>query len=133
MLLKDLLEPQKNKNKKIYEYMTLVSKNKYIDKLNDIINERNNTCRSTIKMKSADVKSNTHINSSKGIMMKILNLKLVMLIEYQNIKTFLLKAMFQICLKKFLLLQKFKILFRGHVICNLNREEIVGMFYEKEL
>ena len=67
LLLKDLLEPRKNKNKTIYEYMTLVSKNKYIGKLNDIINERNNTCRSTIKMKSADVKSNTHINSSKGI------------------------------------------------------------------
>ena len=36
--------------------------------------------------------------------------------EYQNIKTFLQKAMFQIGLKKFLLLQKLKILFRGHML-----------------
>ena len=36
----------------------------------------------------------------KKIMMKILNLKLVMLLEYQNIKIFLQKNMFQIDLKK---------------------------------
>ena len=36
--------------------------------------------------------------------------------EFQNIKTFLQKAMFQIGLKKFLLLQKLKILFRGHML-----------------
>ena len=41
----------------------------------------------------------------KKLMMKILNLKLVILLEYKNIKTFLQKAMFQIGLKKFLLLQ----------------------------
>ena len=29
--------------KKIYKYMTLISKNKYIDKLADIVNEYNNT------------------------------------------------------------------------------------------
>ena len=38
--------------------------------------------------------------------MKILNLKLVILLEYQNIKTFLQKSMFQIGLKKFLGLKK---------------------------
>ena len=49
-------------------------------------------------------------------MMKILNLKLVILLEYQNIKTFLQKAMFQIGLKKLLLLQKLKALCRGHIL-----------------
>ena len=38
----------------------------------------------------------------KKLMIKILNLKLVILLEYQNIKTFLKKTMFQIGLKKFL-------------------------------
>ena len=41
--------------------------------------------------------------------------------EYQNIKTFLQKVMFQIGL------------FCGRVISDLKGEEIVGMFYEKEL
>ena len=49
-------------------------------------------------------------------MMKMLNLKLVMLLESQNTKTILQKAMFQIDLKKLLLLQKFKILLRVHIL-----------------
>ena len=47
--------------------MTLISKNIYIDKLDDIVNKYNNTCHSTIKMKPVDVKSNTYIDSSKEI------------------------------------------------------------------
>ena len=38
------------------------------------------------------------------------------MLEYQIIKTFLQNAMFQIGLKEFLLLQKLKILFRGHML-----------------
>ena len=46
----------------------------------------------------------------------MLNLKLVMLLESQNTKTILQKALFQIDLKKLLLLQKFKILLRVHIL-----------------
>ena len=49
----------------IHKYVNSVSKNVDIDKLDDIVNEYNNTYHSTIKMKPADVKSNTYINSSK--------------------------------------------------------------------
>ena len=42
---------------KIYKYMTSVSKNIYIDKLDYIVNKNNNTYHSTIKMKPVDVKS----------------------------------------------------------------------------
>ena len=45
--------------------MTSVSKNVYIDKLDDIVNKYNNTYHSTIKVKPVDVKSNTYIDSSK--------------------------------------------------------------------
>ena len=38
------------------------SKNVFIDKLNNIVNEYDNTYRSTIKMKPADVKSRTYID-----------------------------------------------------------------------
>ena len=50
---------------KIDTYITLVSKNVYIDKLDDTVNKYNNTYRSTVKMKPVDVKSNICINSSK--------------------------------------------------------------------
>ena len=47
---------------KIYKYMTAISKNVYIDKLDDIVNEYNNTYHRTIKMKPVDVKNNTYID-----------------------------------------------------------------------
>ena len=85
--------------------MTSISKNVYIDKLDDIVNKYNNTYHSTIKLKPADVNSNTYFNSNKELLINILNLKLVILLEYQNIKTFLQKAMIQIGLRKFLWLK----------------------------
>ena len=48
---------------KIYKYMTSISKNVYIDKLDDIVN----TYRRTIKMKPVDVKPSTNIDSSKEL------------------------------------------------------------------
>ena len=47
--------------------MTSVSKNVYIDKLDDIVNEYNNTHHRTIKMKRIDVKDNTRINNDKEV------------------------------------------------------------------
>ena len=52
---------------KIYKYMTSISKNVYIDKLDDIVDEHNNTYHTTIKMKPINVKDNTYINTSKEI------------------------------------------------------------------
>ena len=43
--------------------MTSISKNVYIDKLDDISDEYNNTYHRTIKMEPVDVKDNTYINS----------------------------------------------------------------------
>ena len=70
--------------------MTSISKNVYIDKLDDIVNKCNNTYHRTIKMKPVDAKSNTYIDSSteKIKMIKILNLTFVILLEYQNTKIF---------------------------------------------
>ena len=55
--------------------------------------------------------------------------------EYQNTKTFLLKDILKIGQKKFLLLIKLKILFRGLIVdfYDLNGEPITGTFHEQEL
>ena len=84
---------------KIYKYMTSISKNVYIDKLNAIVNKYNNTYHTTIKMKPINVKDNTYINTSKKINYKDPKFKVG---EFQSIKTYLLKG---ICLigVKFLL------------------------------
>ena len=50
---------------KIHKYMISISKNVYINKLDNIVNKYNNTYHSIIKTKPVDVKLNTYINSSK--------------------------------------------------------------------
>ena len=73
---------------KIYKYMTSISKNVYIDKLDDIVDEYNNTVHTTIKMKPADVKDNTYINADKEINNKDPKFKVgdhVRISKYKNI------------------------------------------------
>ena len=61
---------------KIYNYMTSVSKNVYIDKLDDIVRECNNKYHRTIKMKPIDVRIIHILILKNKLMTKILNLKL---------------------------------------------------------
>ena len=62
MLLKDLLKSFKKQNLWAYDFNT---KNIYFDKLDDIVNEYNNTYHKKIRMKSIDVKYNTYVDSNK--------------------------------------------------------------------
>ena len=48
----------RNSKNKIYRYMASISKNLYIDKLDNMVNKYNNTYHSTIKMKPVDGKLN---------------------------------------------------------------------------
>ena len=98
--------------------MISISKNVYIDKLDDIVNKYNNTYHSTIKNKPVDVKSDTYIGSNKKLIIMILNLKLMMQLEYQNKKTFS---------------EKVSTFMWTYIINDLKREETVGTFYKKEL
>ena len=73
---------------KIYKYMTSVSKNMFIDKLDDAVNKYNNKYHSTIKMKPANVNSNAYIDSSKDIIDKDHKFKIgdtVRISKYENI------------------------------------------------
>ena len=72
---------------KIYKYMTSVSKNIYVDKL-DIVGEYNNTFHRTIKMKPVNVKDNTYIDFKKEIIDKGPKFKVgdhVRISKYKNI------------------------------------------------
>ena len=52
----------KTLKKKIYKYMTWLSRNVYIDKLDYIVSKHRNTYHGTIKMKPINVKSSTCTN-----------------------------------------------------------------------
>ena len=124
---------------KIYKYMTSISKNVYIDKLDDIVNEYNNTYHRTIKMKPVDVKDNAYIDSMKSYSSKEVNDKdakfkvgdHVGISKYKNIFT---KGYTPNWSEEVLTIKKVKnIVPWTYVINDLNGDEIIGTFYEKEL
>ena len=114
--------------------MTSVSKNMYVDKLDDIVK---NTIMHIIAQLTGNLlmQNQTHILTLvKKLILKILNLKLVILLEYQNIKIFLQKFTLKIGLKKFLWFKKVKNTVPWtYVISDLKGEETVGTFYEQQL
>ena len=93
--------------------MTAILKNIYLDRLDNIVNKHDNTVHGTIKMKPTDVTCNSYTEYKEKLNKKILNLKLVFMLEFQNTKTFLLRDTLQIGQNNFWLLVKLKIHFRG--------------------
>ena len=81
--------------------MTAVSKNLYFDMLGDIV--YNNRVHRSIKMKPTDVTPDSYAEYSEYSSEKILNLKSVVMLEFQNTKTLLLKDTIKIGQKMFLL------------------------------
>ena len=73
---------------KIFKHMTAVSKNIYLDVLDDIVYKYNTTVRRTIKMKPIDVTSDSYAEYNEDSSKKTLTLKLVIMLEFQNIKHF---------------------------------------------
>ena len=73
---------------KIYKYMTSILKNVYIDKLDDIVDEYNDTYHRTIKIKPVDVKDDTYIDFEKDVNDKDPKFKVgdhVRISKYKNI------------------------------------------------
>ena len=119
---------------KIYKHVTSISENVYIDKLDDIVNEYNNTKHRTTKMKPIDVKNNTYIDFCKEVNDNDLKFKVGDHVRISKYKNIFAKGYTPIGLKKFLLLKKNKKTVPWtYVIDDLNGEEITGTFYEKEL
>ena len=74
----------------------------YIDKLDDIVNEFNNTYHRAIKMKPVDVNDNTYIDFEKEVNNKDPKFKIGDHVRISKYKIFLLKDTHQIGLKQFL-------------------------------
>ena len=124
---------------KIYKYVTSISKNVYIDKLDDIVNECNNTYHRTIKMKPVDVKCNTYIdsmqlNSSKKINDKDPKFKVGDHVRSSKDKNIFPKGCRPNRFEEVFLIKIIKITVSWtYVIIDLNGDKIIGTFYGKEL
>ena len=102
--------------------MTSISKNVYIDKLDNIVNEYNDTCHSSIKMKPVDVKSSMYIDSTKENNKKDprFNIGDIARISISNI---LENVTLQIGLKQILRLKMLQILCRRHMLLMILMEK----------
>ena len=116
---------------KIYKYMTAISKNVYIDKLDDIVNEYNNTSHRTIKMKPVDVKDNTYIDFEKEVNDK--NPKFGDHVRISKFKNIFAKGYMPNWSEEVFISKIKNTVPWTYVINDLSGEEIVGTFYEKEL
>ena len=119
---------------KIYKYMTSISKNVYIDKLDDTVKEYNNKYHTSIKMKPVDVMDNTYIDFKKEINNKDPKCKVGDHVRISKYKNIFAKGYMLNWSEEIFLIKKIKNTVPWtHVINDLNGEEIIGTFYEKEL
>ena len=115
--------------------MTLISKNVYIDQLDNIVNKYNNAYHSTIKMNPVNVKSSIYTNLNKenkkeGSKFKVGDINRIS--KYKN--TFANCYVPNWSVEGFLIKKvKNTVPWTCHVSSCLNKEEIVGTLYEKEL
>ena len=119
---------------KIYKYMTSISKNVYINKLDDIVNEYNNTYHNTIKMKPIDVKDNTYINTSTKINYKDPKFKVGDRVRISKYKNIFSKGYMPNWSEEIFVIKKVKNTAPWTYVINVfNGEEIIRSFYEKKL
>ena len=119
---------------KIHKYMTSVSKNVYIDKLDDIVDEYNNTYHRTIKMKPFDVKDNTYIDFKKEVNDKNPKFKVGDHVRISKYKNMFAKRYMPNWSEEIFVIKKVKNTVPWtYVINDINGEEIIGTFYEEEL
>ena len=119
---------------KIYKYVTSVSKDKYIDKLDDIVNECNNTYHIIIKMKPIDVKDNTYITIGKEVNDKVPKFKVGDHVRISKYKNIFAKGYTPNSSEEIFVIKEIKnTVPRTYLINDLYGEEIIGTFYENDL
>ena len=115
---------------KIYKYMTSISKNVYIDKLDDIVNEYNNTYHRTIKMKPVDVKDNTYMDSNENVNDKDPKFKVG---DHVRISKYKVSYTTNWSEEVFVITKVKNTVPWTYVINDWNGDKIIGTFCEKEL
>ena len=118
---------------KLYKHMTATGKNVYYDVLDDVVNKYNNTKHSTIKMKPVDVKKNKRVytdeHNEKDSRFKVGDR--VRISIYKNIFA---KGYTPNWSKQIFIVDKINdTVPYTYNLKDLNDEEIIGSFYDKEL
>ena len=113
--------------------MISLSRNVYIDKLDDIVNEYNNTSHRTIKMKPPDLKPTAYIDYSKEVNYKDPNFKIGDILRISKYKNIFAKSYVPNWSEEISVIKKVENTVPWtYAISGLKGEEIVGTFYKKE-
>ena len=119
---------------KIYKYMTPISKNVYINKLDDILNEYNTTYHRTIKIKPVDVKDNTYNDSMQCSNDRHPKFKAGYHVRISKYKNVFAKGYTPNWFEEVFVIKKVKNTVPWtNVINDLNGNEIIVTFFEKKL
>ena len=112
--------------------MTSISRNVYIDNLDDIVKEYNNTYHTSIKMKSVDVKDNTYIDFKKEINNKDPKFKVGDQVRISKYKNIFARGYMPNWSEEIFVIKKINNTVPWtYVINDLNGEEVIGTFLWK--
>ena len=118
---------------KLYKHMTTTGKNVYYDVLDDVVNKYNNTKHSTIKMKPTDVKNNkiVYIDEHNE---KDSKFKVGYRVRISRYKNIFAKGYAPNWSSEIFIINKINdTVPYTYNLKDLNDEEIIGSFYDKEL
>ena len=114
--------------------MTSISKNVYIDELDDIVNKYNNKKHKTIQMKPIDVKDNTYIDFGNEVNDNDPKFKVGDHVRISKYKNIFAKSYTPNWSEEIFVIKKIRNTVRWtYVIDDLNGKEITRPFYEREL
>ena len=131
LLLRDLLELKK---KIIFKHMTTVSKNFYINSLDDIVNRYNNTVHRAIKIKPIDVTDDSYVEYIEDFNKKGPKFKVNDHVRISRYKNIFAKGYVPNWSEEVFIVNGIKNTVPWtYAISDLNNEPITGTFYEKEL
>ena len=118
---------------KLYKHMTVTGKIVYYDVLDDIVNKYNNTKHNTIKMKPIDVKNNKRVyideDNEKDSKFKVSDR-----VRISKFKNIFAKRYTPNCSKEMFIIDKINdTIPYTYNLKDLNDEETIGSFYDREL
>ena len=118
---------------KIYKHMTAISKNVYFDVLNGNVDKYNNAYHKTIKVKPIDDKNDYFTEYNEESNEKDPKFKVNDHVRISKYKNIFANGYTPNWKEEIFVVKKINTVPWTYVISDLNGEEIVGRFYEKEL
>ena len=124
----------KTLKKKFFKHMTTISKNVYIDVLNDIVNRYNNTVHKTIKIKPSDVTGDSYVEYNEESNKKNPKFKVDDRVEISKYKNIFAKGYVPNWSEEVFIVNQIKNTVPWtYTISDLNGKRVIGTSYGKEM